>query len=63
MDGSGLNMTVMSYLDSLDFGLLACPDVLPDVDDLADGLQLALDELVEAVGVTSEQISELTRAG
>jgi WS/DGAT/MGAT family acyltransferase len=63
MDGSGLNMTVMSYLDNLDFGLLACPDVLPDVDGLADGLQLALDELVEAVGVTSEQISELTRAG
>ena len=28
MDGGGLNMTVMSYLDQLDFGLLACPDVL-----------------------------------
>ena len=31
MDGGGLNMTVMSYLDQLDFGLQACPDVLPDI--------------------------------
>src|SRR3546814_14926975 len=31
IDGTGLNMTVMSYLDQLDFGLLACPDVLHDV--------------------------------
>ena len=45
---AGLNMTVMSYLDQLDFGLLACPDVLPDIWPLADGLQVALDELVDA---------------
>src|SRR3546814_19980848 len=38
IDGTGLNMTVMSYLDQLDFGLLACPDVLPDVLVLADCL-------------------------
>ena len=38
MDGGGLNMTVMSYLDQLDFGLQACPDVLPDVWSLAEGL-------------------------
>ena len=38
MDGGGLNMTVMSYLDQLDFGLQACPDVLPDLWSLADGL-------------------------
>ena len=61
MDGGGLNMTVMSYLDSLDFGLLACPDVLPDVWHLADGLSLALDELVEATGVKSREVAELSR--
>ena len=31
VDGGGLNMTVMSYLDQMDFGLLACPDVVTDV--------------------------------
>jgi hypothetical protein len=44
-------MTVMSYMDSLDFGLLGCPDVLPEIWQLADGLQEALDELVSATGV------------
>lgn len=44
-DGAGLNITVMSYLDSLDFGLLACPDVLPDVSIVSRGLGDALSEL------------------
>lgn len=61
-DGGGLNMTVMSYRDSLDFGLLACPDVLPDVWNLAEGLQLALDELVAATGVDQAEIDVLTRS-
>ena len=47
-DGGGLNITVMSYRDNLDFGLLACPDVLPDVWSVADGLAKSLDELAGA---------------
>jgi WS/DGAT/MGAT family acyltransferase len=47
-DGGGLNMTVMSYLDSMDFGLNACPDLIPDIWTLADGLHLALEELKKA---------------
>jgi len=61
MDGSGLNMTVMSYLDQLDFGLLACPDVLDDVWSLADGLHAALAELVEATGVTPADAAKFSR--
>ena len=61
MDGGGLNMTVMSYLDQLDFGLLACPDVLSDVWLVADGLHAALDELVEATGVTAEDAARFSR--
>jgi diacylglycerol O-acyltransferase len=62
MDGGGLNMTVMSYLDQLDFGLQACPDVLPDVWPLAEGLQEALDELVAATGVQPDHVEKLHRS-
>jgi WS/DGAT/MGAT family acyltransferase len=62
MDGAGLNMTVMSYLDQLDFGLLACPDVLDDVWSVADGLHEALAELVEATGVTAADAAKFSRA-
>jgi len=47
-DGSGVNMTVMSYLDRLDFGINVCPELVPAPELLAQGLQLALDELSEA---------------
>jgi hypothetical protein len=62
MDGGGLNITVMSYLDQLDFGLQACPDVLPDLWSLADALPTALDELVKAAGVTPAQVKKLARS-
>jgi diacylglycerol O-acyltransferase len=61
IDGTGLNMTVMSYLDQLDFGLLACPDVLDDVWAVAEGLHRALDELVEAYGVDKDAVEKYTR--
>jgi WS/DGAT/MGAT family acyltransferase len=48
-DGGGLNITVMSYLDQLDFGLVACADLIPDVWSIADGLGAALDDLKKAV--------------
>lgn len=44
-EGGGLNITVMSYLDRLDFGLHACPELIPNVQDIADHLAEALDEL------------------
>src|SRR3546814_11932460 len=61
IDGTGLNMTVMSYLDQLDFGQLACPDVLHDVWVLADCLHDSLDELVGLTGVTEPDIDPLRR--
>jgi WS/DGAT/MGAT family acyltransferase len=61
IDGTGLNMTVMSYLDQLDFGLLACPDVLDDVWALSDALHTALAELVEATGVDAGDVSKFSR--
>ncbi|HEX4866568.1 MAG TPA: wax ester/triacylglycerol synthase family O-acyltransferase [Acidimicrobiales bacterium] len=61
-DGGGLNMTVMSYLDQLDFGLLACPDLVDDVWDIADDLHAELDALVEATGVGDADLEQHSRA-
>jgi WS/DGAT/MGAT family acyltransferase len=38
VDGVGLNMTLMSYDGSLDFGLLACRELVPDLWRLCDYL-------------------------
>ena len=44
-DGAALNITVMSYMGSMYFGLVAGRDAVPDVWDLAHGLNQSLDEL------------------
>jgi diacylglycerol O-acyltransferase len=44
-----LNITLFSYNGSLDFGLIACRELLPDVWNLIDYLSEALDELVKLV--------------
>ncbi len=48
MDGAGLNITVMSYRNSIDFGFLACTDLVPDVWDLADAVGHAFEEIKAA---------------
>jgi diacylglycerol O-acyltransferase len=46
-EGIGLNVTVWSYVDRMNFSLLACPDLLPDVDVLASYFPAALAELLD----------------
>jgi diacylglycerol O-acyltransferase len=47
-EGSGLNITVMSYRDAVDFGLAAAADLMPDLRDLADAIAPAFEELLAA---------------
>ena len=49
VDGVGLNITVMSYLDHLDFGIVADRDQIADTWALMDRLAHSLQELTEAV--------------
>jgi WS/DGAT/MGAT family acyltransferase len=49
MDGAGLNVTVMSQEDRIGVGMITCPDLMPDVWELAGEVPAALDELVRAV--------------
>ncbi|MPZ61753.1 MAG: wax ester/triacylglycerol synthase family O-acyltransferase [Propionibacteriales bacterium] len=43
----GLNITLFSYDGALDFGLIACREIVPDVWNLIGYLREALDELLE----------------
>jgi len=48
MDGSGLNITVMSYRDSVDIGITADREMTPDVQSIADGMGRELEVLLAA---------------
>lgn len=52
LEGIGLNVTVWSYQDRLNFSALACPDTLPDLPALTDRLPAALAELLATVDTT-----------
>jgi diacylglycerol O-acyltransferase / wax synthase len=43
--GTALNITVQSYLDTLWFGIVACPEVVPEPETLAAGIQDAVRDL------------------
>ena len=51
VDGQGLNITVQSYLDTLDFGLVACRELVPDLWDMVDAIVEDLEGLAKAAGV------------
>jgi diacylglycerol O-acyltransferase len=48
LEGAGLNVTMMSYRDSVDFGFLGATELIPDIWDLADAVPVAFDELFDA---------------
>ena len=51
IDPGGLNITVFSYGDRLDFGITVDPDIVSDPFRVADGIPVALAELMEASGL------------
>ena len=48
-DGQGLNITVMSYCGTMFFGLVACRELMPDLDRLAGYLRTELDDMLATV--------------
>jgi diacylglycerol O-acyltransferase len=48
----GLNITLFSYDGSIDFGLIACRELVPDVWNLIDYLRDALAELMDLVSAS-----------
>ncbi len=51
VEGQGVNITVQSYRDTLDFGLVSCRELVPDLEDLADLLVAEIAVLGKAVGI------------
>jgi hypothetical protein len=51
--GIGLNITLQSYRDRLDFGFTAAANILPNVQVLADAMPIELDRLERACGLVA----------
>jgi diacylglycerol O-acyltransferase len=51
LNGMALNMTLTSYVDKLEFGLIACRKALPSMQRLLTYLDDALDELEVVAGL------------
>ncbi|RAV18101.1 wax ester/triacylglycerol synthase family O-acyltransferase [Mycolicibacterium sp. GF69] len=50
LDGIGINITVMSYQDSLEFGIVVDRELVDDPWQILDALRAGLDELRDAAG-------------
>lgn len=50
MDRIALNITLVSYVDSLEFGFTACRRTLPSMQRLLDYVEVGIKELEDAVG-------------
>jgi len=70
MQGCGLTITVTSHADVMDLCVCACPDNVPEVDDIATGIAESVGVLLAAAAqsprgrgrsVVSEMTSHATR--
>lgn len=61
MEGVGLNVTVLSYAGSLDIGVLACREHLPDAHRLTDRIAGAVEELAKLAEAALPEIPDLAR--
>ncbi|NNE75021.1 MAG: wax ester/triacylglycerol synthase family O-acyltransferase [Acidimicrobiales bacterium] len=57
-ESMGLNITLFSYMDRVDFGLIVDPDLVPDHWDIADGFHDALAELMAAAELGKPTVVE-----
>jgi WS/DGAT/MGAT family acyltransferase len=53
MDGAALNITVISYMDSVDWGFIADKEAVPDLWGLANAVPEALAELTKAAAAAT----------
>ena len=56
IEGIGLNLTVLSNMGNVDFGVIACRELVPDVWDVATGFEAAVTRLRDAAGVPKARV-------
>jgi diacylglycerol O-acyltransferase len=54
LDNLALNITLTSYVDSLEFGIVGCRRTLPSIQKLIEHLDRSILQLEEAAGLSSE---------
>lgn len=63
MDGAGMNITILSYAESVDFGVVACKRAVPQAGDIALGFGAAVGRLLKlALEKTAEGPATAVRA-
>ena len=54
IEGAGLNITVMSYVDRIDWGFIACRELAPHLEDMARAVEEAHRELAKAAQIAED---------
>jgi diacylglycerol O-acyltransferase / wax synthase len=62
-EGMGLNITVHSYLDELEFGLISCRELVPDLWHMVDLHIDEIDVLLEAAGLKRDRPAPAAKRG
>lgn len=62
LDGIGINITVMSYLDSLEFGIVVDRELVDDPWPILDALRAGLDELRDAAHAANSTVPQSRKA-
>jgi len=61
LEGVGLNITVLSYAGSLDVGVLACRERVPEARRLAQGIVQAIEEMAKLADAAIPDVPPLAR--
>ncbi|MGI9289517.1 MAG: WS/DGAT domain-containing protein, partial [Pseudomonadales bacterium] len=56
MEGNGLNITVWSYVDQLNYSIISCKKMVPDPYRIAQGIDAELVALQAAAGLSTESL-------
>ncbi len=62
IEGSGLNITVLSNMGNMDIGVIGCPDIAPDVDDIAQGIVAGIEVLRKAAAAAAPKAAATPKA-